>query len=341
MIIWMIIYHALFFATKIQLLEYADATDVAQLPSGIQMYTNGEGRIVPLNPCVYFPYLHFFMPWFFYKSGQFFVKRTTAEMIRKDARKLLLPFLTWSLVGFAMYLLFRMLTHTITWQNSTLHIVSSLFVYGCIPLNLPMWFLFTLCIVKWSANLCLQNPTTDSYYKRVIVVVFVCYVATVCAHLWHHKYMPEWIINGASGLAFFTLGYGLKKYENRMWLFIPCLIVYTVCCFVGFPMVDMHTNSLLYGYYWLWMPVAAVCIIAFNNMCAILCKHFTPKFIPWVGRNAMYIFATHFLILCTIEFIVTYFEIVALYKYALWLMLVAYVLLLPILCKVLHLIIDE
>ena len=59
LILWMIIQHALFHAWAID-------------PN----YSYSRGW----NPNMWFPYLHFFMPWFFYKSGAFFHKRTIKDL---------------------------------------------------------------------------------------------------------------------------------------------------------------------------------------------------------------------------------------------------------------------
>ena len=98
-------------------------------------------------------------------------------------------------------------------------------------------------------------------------------------------------------------------------------------------MVDLYSNNLLAGAYGLWMPVAVCCIIVFNNVNAIVCNIFKLKALPLIGRFSMHIYVTHFLILCTIEFVITYFGLVSIRQYAIWLILGAYMLLLPLCCK--------
>ena len=65
MIIWVLLYHALY-------------------------------PMLELNILSKIPFLYFFMPWFFYKSGYMFNVNTNKELFRKDFRKLLLPFAFWS-----------------------------------------------------------------------------------------------------------------------------------------------------------------------------------------------------------------------------------------------------
>lgn len=80
MIVWMVLFHALGSGWEIS-----------------KEYT---------YPCLVFPYFHFFMPWFFYKSGFLFKHRNRVELYGKDAKKLLVPFLIWSLVGFVLFISF-------------------------------------------------------------------------------------------------------------------------------------------------------------------------------------------------------------------------------------------
>ena len=69
---------------------------------------------------LYYPqFLFFAMFWFFYKSGQFFSKRTVADEWKKDSHKLIREFLFWSIIGYALFLLFRLIAHDLVWNKVT------------------------------------------------------------------------------------------------------------------------------------------------------------------------------------------------------------------------------
>ncbi len=314
MILWMIIYHALPTAWSFQSMEM---NETAQL-----------------NPCELFPYLSFFMPWFFYKSGQFFMRRPMHDALIKDSRKLLLSFAVWSAIGYAMYLLFGAFNHTITLRSTTYSIVRGLFITGKIPVNEPLWFLLTLFGVRFVANLLLPNREEKYGWNKVIVIVCMGYILAYCCYLWNHPLLPYWVANGASGLAFFALGYGLRNYEDKWWIIAPCTIVYVLCCIIGFPMVDMMFNKLLTGSYLLWMPIALCGIVTFNTLCKFICKHVRIIPLEYVGQNAMTIYVTHILIVTTIAFILRYWEISVLYPYAIWIIMLGYLTLLPLFCVI-------
>ena len=106
MILWMVIFHILGTIWSFELNGYWEVSDLSLLPEGAKATINKAGKIECLNPCILFPYLNFFMPWFFYKSGQFFKQQKISNLWQRDWQKLFKPFLFWSVVGYVMYILF-------------------------------------------------------------------------------------------------------------------------------------------------------------------------------------------------------------------------------------------
>ena len=334
MILWMIIYHALCYSWSFDLSDYLGISNLSQLPKGLHAYVNYDGQIEMINPCIFFPYLSFFMPWFFYKSGQFFRKRPWKEQLDKDARKLLRTFVIWSIIGYVMFLAFGVLQHTLTLRSATYSIVRGLVLTGKVPLNEPLWFLLTLFGVRLMANLTLPERDEKYYIAKILILALMGYIVACLAYRFNHRLLPYWVANGAAGFSFFVFGYSLKEHENKWWLIIPCLVVYIVCCFIGFPMVDMMFNKLIAGNYLLWLPVALCGIVTFNTICRFTCKYISIRPLEIVGQNAMTIYVTHILIVLTLQFIITYFELTSLYSYTLWLYLAGYAIFLPLLCKI-------
>ena len=336
MILWMIIYHAIGRALDLPLVGLWGISDASLIPEGAKAFINAEGKLERINVCVLFPYLSFFMPWFFYKSGQFFEKRPIKESLTKDARKLLLTFVIWSAIGYVMFLLFGVLNHSLTLKGATYSIARGLFLTGKVPINEPLWFLLTLFGVRFIANTILPNRHSQYSWLSIMAIVIVGYVIAYLAYRFNHPLLPYWVANGASGLAFFALGYGLRNYEIKWWIVVPCILVYILCCFVGFPMVDMIFNKLLAGEYLLWIPVAFCGIVTFNALCRFIYKHVRIRPIEIAGQNAMNIYVTHILIVLTCTFLLEYFNLSQLYPYATWILLASYVLFLPIFCYLLN-----
>ena len=238
--------------------------------------SSSPGEMYAWNPNVWFPYLNFFMPWFFYKSGAFFQKRSIKDLLVKDYRKLMRTFLIWSLVGYMFYLLLGVYDHTLTLHDALYTPTRRFFFYGFIAINSPLWFLITLIGVRFVANILLpQNDDQYKHYKYAAIVLCGALIAFGC-HVYDNPLVPLWVANGAAGLAFFTIGYWLHNYERCTWLLIPCVLGYIISCILGWNSVCMHTNELLDGYYLLWFPSALCGIICFNAVCGYLCE--------WIGK---------------------------------------------------------
>ena len=330
----MIIYHAICVAWNFDLQGVWDITDFSLLPEGVKAIINREGKLEHLNPCVFFPYLHFFMPWFFYKSGQFFEKQNVKDLWKKDWNKLIKNFVIWSLVGYVFYLLFGLLNHSITLRSATYSIIRGLFLEGNIPVNEPLWFLLTLFIVRLIANLVLPTLKEQYCWLRIAVIILVGYVISYLAYYFNFRLLPDWVANSAAGLSFFALGYALKEYEKRLYLIIPCLVIYVTCCCYGFSMVDMIFNKLLSGYYMLWLPTAFCSIIVFNSLCKIIYKYFgNIRLIESIGQHAMPIYVTHYLFGAIVCFVVTYFKLKISSQHLIFLILACYIIFLPLICK--------
>lgn len=334
MILWMIVYHAISYAWGFDLRDYWGIADLSSLPDNVHAYIR-DGNIEMINPCIYFPYLSFLMPWFFFKSGKFFKKREPEEHWYNDSRKLLRTFVIWSVIGYMLFLLFGWLQHSLSLRSATYSVLRGFFLTGKIPLNEPLWFLLTLFGVRFMANWILPQKEEKYYWLKLDTVIIIGYLVAFSCYRFNHQLLPYWVANGASGLVFFSLGYALRDYENKWWIVAPCAAVYVICCFVGFPIVDMMFNRLLSGAYLLWIPVAFCGIVVFDALCEWICKCIRVLPLEIVGRNAMAIYITHILVLQVVMFVIEYFELTFFCPYVLWCILVGYLLFIPPLCYLL------
>lgn len=336
MILWMIVYHALQQSWCFGLNGYWDVTDLSLLPSSIKAIINSEGKIEPISPCILFPYLHFFMPWFFYKSGQFFTKRSVKDLWNKDWNKLLKTFILWSFIGYLLYIALNILDDSLTLRRATYSVIRGLFLRGYIQYNVPMWFLLTLMGVRFVANLVLPQKIAKYAWLRLMIVVLLGYIVSYLAYKYNHRLLPFWLANGAAGFAFFALGYAFRDYEQRWWLVVPCIVVYIAGCIIGFPMVGMLENAVIAGNYMLWIPVAFCCIVVFNQMCFFLYKWIRVKPIEIVGKCAMPIYVSHVLLIVIIDFIANYFQLAISSNMVLFSILLSYIIFLPLFCVLMN-----
>lgn len=92
-------------------------------------------------------WLSFFMPWFFFKAGMFFKSRPMKEEIQKSFRRLMIPYIDFSIIG-TVLLWGKLLVSNEFSYRSILSSIKSLLVAGAVPGNLALWFLLSLFIVR-------------------------------------------------------------------------------------------------------------------------------------------------------------------------------------------------
>lgn len=261
MILWMIVQHAI---------QSAWFLDPCQP-------TNFYG----CNPNVWFPYVNFFMPWFFYKSGYFFKKDTIKKLWQKDWNKLIKVLIIWSAIGYLCYILLGCITNTITLHDALYTPTRRFFLTGYIAMNAPLWFLLTLVGVRFVSNIILPCHLNKwSHHLQCLIIVMVSSLIAFSDHVINCPLIPRWVANGASGLAFFTLGYWLRDYEQELALIILAILGYAYNCFFGWNIVNMHLNVLMEGCYILWFPAALCGIVLFNNVFRVLCEWMGKKYPP-------------------------------------------------------------
>ena len=336
MILWMILSHAIGSHFYVECIEYSHILDI---PTKAHCYINKNGTISPMPAIVYFPYLHFFMPWFFYKSGQFFKKRDYCTLIKKDIRKLLLPFFVWSIIGYLFYLILCYFDGDLSFRNIGYRVLKTFWLEGFVQLNRPLWFLYSFFMVRLIANILLpeKHILNKFIYVYMAILLGTLYGITYLSYLYKNPLIPQWVANISAGLAFYILGYFLHEHETKWCFFMPCLIIYLLCCILGFPIVVMKTNTLYQGDYLLNMPVCLASIVVFNVLCRLLIKllpHIVIKPFEIIAKYAFIIYVSHGIIDIFITLCIIKLGLINLMPYTLWIILGAFALILPVLCLI-------
>ena len=318
MILWMIVGHAVYAASSVEILQ------------GESCHLKGINYFIP--NCLFF-----FMPWFFYKSGQFFKKKNLRDEWKKDSQKLLRPFLTWSGIGFILYVITQISDQTLTLRSVTYDVLRGLFIAGNIQLNTPLWFLLTLFIVRQIANYLLPRDDDGFYWPKSVLVILGGYGIAFGAYCYNCPILPLWIGNGTAGLAFFALGYCMHKCEKKWWLVVPCALCYVVLCVLGFPNYDMRSNWCGNAMIYLVnLPACFAGIVTFNMLCRLISTYATNVSIPFeiIGKYAMIIYVSHGLIFESIRRLIPCLDIFESISFTIvfWIIMGAYVVLLPLFC---------
>lgn len=249
------------------------------------MFGEADARVV-------LPFLTFSMPWFFYKSGLFFKVLPLREGVVKDVRKLLIPFLKWSLIGYILYLLILAVEGNFRWRDCVAYPLETFAIYGYIPLNVPAWFVLSLFFVRVIARFLIQ-------WRIPPVAVIVMGIAIGFVLHRTGNPLPFYVPNVAMGTAFFMVGYRFGRYEANRFLLAVSMAGYAAFLLFGPSIVGHHRNILLTGDYLLW-PLFAYCgIVTFDNLCrfldAALSRSAFVRHRPvvFIGRNTFTLLVTH------------------------------------------------
>ena len=234
--------------------------------------------------------LYFFMPWFFFKAGLYYKPLSVKKSIRDASKKLLCPFVVFSLVGQIVYGI-----HVYLNGDSKFAIFSD---YLIIPMkeilwegscfgNSALWFLVSLFVVKL-----IYNIFSGMRIKDVYIIVSLGCIAFLMNMYSINK--PLYMANICSGMAFYSIGHLFKECQYNNILFVVSIFGYMLAIWCGWNYIDMRTNVALRGYYLLWIPTALAGIILINN---IFKRIGGNAFLAYVGRNAISFYVMHWILL--------------------------------------------
>lgn len=312
MIVWLLVYHALY-----------------------PMYEDSISAVIP--------FLYFFMPWFFYKSGMMFQRRDIKSLLVKDLKKLIVPFVIWSIIGYIVMILWHLFKgEELTWKILLMRPIRSLVLNCSIPINSALWFIPVLFVVRQLANLLLTRFKSYtiaicSFIFSIICLVLNKYISPYC--------LPTWISGTAWGMFFFASAIFLRDFELKKWMIILSTAIYIVSLFTNIPSVysaeepGVLLNSI-------WYIACILSCICFNNVCRFVVylynkivdntgyDKFLLPILTYVGRNSMSFYVVHYII-----FKIS-FDLIAMYKYewyatyqGLLIVLLCYAVICPIVSK--------
>lgn len=148
------------------------------------------------------PVFFFFMAWFFYKAGMFFKPTSCEAVLKKTFKRLLVPFLAFSIIGDLVLDIHFCLTG-ITSYKYYIASLKSVLIDGNAVGNVPLWFLLSLFIIHNGFNL------AKKYLNTYVILVTAVAVPT-CMH--YAQIDIPVISHTFAGLFFFICGYLIGEY---------------------------------------------------------------------------------------------------------------------------------
>ena len=237
--------------------------------------------------------LYFLMPWFFYKSGLFFVHNSNKEVVENGIRRLLVPYVVFSLVGFLIHTMRMLFCPEFDWFKYMFMQCELLIKDLTLKGNDPVWFLPLLFVVK-----CLYNALSRKINIAVVSIMCICIFNFL--YYSHYDY-PYYLASIPAGLLFYLMGYNLKEVQYNKVIVFLSFTIYLFAGLCGWIIVDMHWNLSNRGSYYLWIPTSLAGIILINNIFSHL--PINVSILDWIGKNAMCFFVTHWLIIELVLFV--------------------------------------
>lgn len=287
-----------------------------------------------------YKFLSFYMPWFFYKSGSFFRSRTSKDLLKKDLRKYIRPFLVYSIIGWSVWSVCGVIDGSRSLYSCLMAPLNSFYLRGNIKGNGALWFLLSLFLVRQIGNVCLNIQLKSSF--KWIVVITVIIVISLAFLLYKIEWSNHswWFGNIFTGLFFFLLGYLLNSIEQNRWAFLISTSIYALyvflyftCIINDFPYLYMHANRMYRGNYLLFFPMAVAGIIMTNNIFSFLCNRVKFRILEYIGRNSMNLYVTHWILFTIVVFVTKHISHIESTKYMFYILLMSSIVFLPLISK--------
>ena len=232
----------------------------------------------------YYPLTHllsFFMAWFFFKAGMFYKHTPVSEGLKRSSRRLLVPAVIYSLIGFLLY---AILNHfRLDWYSE----LRTFFYSGALRGNNPMWFLFSLFLVQMLYNM-IRHLRINPWV--IPILSGALYITALYGHV-----ESVFLVNVPLGLFFYSMGYVLAERQYKSYCWVPAIILYVVLGLLP------SVSDFRRGYYdplwlgFLWSLVSCVAINGLFRRLPCLCI----KPLRFIGLNAMSYYGTHWMVILT------------------------------------------
>lgn len=246
------------------------------------MFMHLLGFAIGTGSKFYYPLTHFlsfFMAWFFYKAGMFYRDHSVLEGVKKSSRRLLIPAIFYSLLGFLIYAILNRFDLNWSFELKT-------FLYsGALHGNNPMWFLFSLFFVQLFYNI-IRHLRINPW----LIPIMAC---AIYIFTFYQQVESVFLINVPLGLFFYSIAFVLAEKQYKSYCWIPAVVIYIILGIL--PSVSDFRRGI-YDPLWLgffWSLCSCMAINGLFRRFPALCI----KPLQFIGRNAMIFYGTHWMII--------------------------------------------
>ena len=241
--------------------------------------------------------LYFFMPWFFFKAGIFYKKTPVKRVLSTGFRRLIVPFIALSLIGHAFLCISFVQEGVHTWQDFLISPIKDILLLEATTGNFPLWFLLSLFFTKILYSL-LNTQIPPTYIT-----------GTSCLSCFSHILVP------------YSISKLLAQYSLRPILLFDRIptqrvaiqknlvlsaLIYISTLILTPSFVDMRSNTLLSGYYPIWLIGAIAGCITLNNICRSAKKYLLP-ILCTIGYHSILFYISHWIFLIITKDFIAYY----------------------------------
>lgn len=233
----------------------------------------------------------FAMSWFFFKAGMMFREKPFRELLRSSAKRLLVPFVIWSVIGWIVNLMGKIMTSDFSIIDHLAYTLKTFISMGAVSGNTALWFLLTLFLVRLAYN----RLHAISIAPLPIAVASLALAYTIYHFGFSLSYFPG---NFCNGLFFYTAGVMMKEKQFHNSLIALSVVVVLVQLLVFHPgYMNFFTNNIVDSNSYLLMELYCLAAIVLMNN---IFRSFIPKKMPLlthVGRMSMVYYVEHYIAL--------------------------------------------
>ena len=233
--------------------------------------------------------LSFFMFWFFYKSGMFYKERRPVEVLLGGGKKLMIPFIVFSLVGHLLQCVKMFVRGDTNWVHYILSPIKQVVLSGSVGGNLPLWFLPSLLAVQLMYTWLHKYVRDEWFVLLSLTVAYALHAMNVSE--------PLYIGNVSLGLAVFSFGHMMRELQYKRLVFVSCGIVYLLLLILSVGSIDFRVNGVGKEGYLLPVLFSLCGCIVINNL--FRKGRWKIGVLKYVGERAMSFYVLHWLVLLT------------------------------------------
>lgn len=241
-------------------------------------------------------------------------------------KKILIPYAFFSVFSMLIETIILLIQEDEKLNSSLINSLKTIVIYGAVGSNQPLWFLLTLFLVY------ILNYYISLKWVNLKLVTAICIVMAILLQYIGYKY-PATISSTLIGLSFYLLGMQFKDFQFDKRIVVTALLgIVPMCIYPS--VIDVCTNSKMYGNYIVWYLYSLMAIILINNIFRSV-KTYSFPLLRYIGRNAITFLITHWIILSIMKATLASYGITS--GYIMFsIMLVSMIVILPILDIILN-----